>query len=96
MVRAVVLGAASTVLTGSAGSAALQLNTGISTSGNTINATDLTLRNAEGILNDAVGAIDCVLEETIERFGVLIAIGRVADVVVREGEPLLFFRGVYR
>jgi len=49
-------GAASTVLTGSAGSAALQLNTGISTSGNTINATDLTLRNAEGILNDAVGA----------------------------------------
>ena len=48
------------------------------------------------ILNDAVGAIDCVLEETIERFGVLIAIGRVADVVVRESEPLLFFRGAYR
>ena len=48
------------------------------------------------ILNDAVGAIDCVLEETMERFGVVIAIGRVADVVVREGEPLLFFRGAYR
>src|SRR5262249_3461398 len=39
------------------------------------------------VLNDAVGAIDCVLEETIERSGVIIAIGRVVDVVVREGEP---------
>jgi flavin reductase (DIM6/NTAB) family NADH-FMN oxidoreductase RutF len=47
-------------------------------------------------LNDAVGAIDCMLEETIERFGVIIAIGRVVDVVVREGEPLLLFRGAYR
>jgi len=27
---------------------------------------------------------------------VIIAIGRVVDVVVREGEPLLFFRGAYR
>ena len=47
------------------------------------------------VLNDAVGAIDCTLEETLERFGVIIAIGRVVDVVVREGEPLLFFRGAY-
>jgi hypothetical protein len=37
--------------------------------------------------NDAVGAIHCMLEETIDR---------VVDVVVREGEPLLFFRGAYR
>jgi flavin reductase (DIM6/NTAB) family NADH-FMN oxidoreductase RutF len=48
------------------------------------------------VLNDAVGAIDCVLEETIERFGVIIAIGRVVDVVTRDGEPLIFFRGAYR
>ena len=48
------------------------------------------------VLNDAVGAIDCTLEETLQRFGVVIAIGRVVDVVVREGEPLLFFRGTYR
>jgi flavin reductase (DIM6/NTAB) family NADH-FMN oxidoreductase RutF len=48
------------------------------------------------VLNDAVGAIDCVLEETIERHGVVIAIGRVVDVVARDGEPLLFFRGAYR
>jgi len=46
--------------------------------------------------NDAVGAIHCMLEETIERFGVIIAIDRVVDVVVREGGPLLFFRGAYR
>jgi hypothetical protein len=46
--------------------------------------------------NDALGAIHCMLEETIERFGVIIAIDRVVDVVVREGEPLLFFRGAYR
>ena len=48
------------------------------------------------VLNDAVGAIDCVVEETIERFGVVMVIGRVVDVVVRDSEPLLFFRGVYR
>ena len=48
------------------------------------------------VLNDAVGAIDCTLEETLERSGVIIAIGRVVDVVVREGDPLLFFRGAYR
>jgi hypothetical protein len=29
--------------------------------------------------NDAVGAIHCMLEETIERFGVIIAIDRVVD-----------------
>ena len=55
-----------------------------------------TLATGAPILNDAVGAIDCMLEETIERFGVIIAIGRVADVIVRDGEPLLFFRGAYR
>jgi hypothetical protein len=47
-------------------------------------------------LNEAAGAIDCMLKETIERFGVIVATGRVVDVVVREGEPLLFFRGAYR
>jgi flavin reductase (DIM6/NTAB) family NADH-FMN oxidoreductase RutF len=48
------------------------------------------------ILDDAVGAIDCVLEEAIERFNVTIAIGRVVDLVTRDGDPLLFFRGAYR
>lgn len=49
------------------------------------------------ILNDAVGALDCVLEETIERFETMIAIGRLVDFVSRgDGSPLLFFRGGYR
>lgn len=48
------------------------------------------------VLNEAIGAIDCVLEETIERFSVTIAIGRVVDFVTRDGEPLIFFRGAYR
>ena len=55
-----------------------------------------TLATGAPVLNDAVGAIDCALEETIERHGVVIAIGRVVDVVARDGEPLLFFRGAYR
>jgi flavin reductase (DIM6/NTAB) family NADH-FMN oxidoreductase RutF len=48
------------------------------------------------VLNEAIGAIDCVLDETIERYAVTIAIGRVVDFVVRDGEPLTFFRGAYR
>jgi flavin reductase (DIM6/NTAB) family NADH-FMN oxidoreductase RutF len=55
-----------------------------------------TLSTGAPVLNDAVGAIDCALEETIERHGVVIAIGRVVDVIARDGEPLLFFRGAYR
>jgi len=31
------------------------------------------------VLADAVGALDCVLEEAIERHGVLIVIGRLVD-----------------
>jgi len=48
------------------------------------------------ILLDAVGAIDCRLEETIGRHGVVMAIGRVVG--VRDGAgaaPLVHFRGGY-
>ena len=48
------------------------------------------------VLLDAVGAIDCRLEEAIERHGVVIAIGRVVDML--EGPPaapLVHFRGGY-
>jgi flavin reductase (DIM6/NTAB) family NADH-FMN oxidoreductase RutF len=48
------------------------------------------------VFNNAVGAIDCVLEEAIERHAVIIAVGRVVDFMTGEGEPLIFFRGVYR
>jgi flavin reductase (DIM6/NTAB) family NADH-FMN oxidoreductase RutF len=55
-----------------------------------------TLTTGAPVLLDAVGAIDCTLEETIERHGVVIAIGRVVD--VRDGKagaPLVHFRGAY-
>ena len=49
------------------------------------------------ILDNATGALDCALEDTVERFETVIAIGRLVDFASREdGEPLLFFRGGYR
>jgi flavin reductase (DIM6/NTAB) family NADH-FMN oxidoreductase RutF len=47
------------------------------------------------VLADGAGAIDCVLEEVIERFGVVIALGRVVDFSVSERAPLIFLRGKY-
>ncbi len=55
-----------------------------------------TLRTGAPILLDAVGAIDCRLEETIERHGVIIVIGRVVGVFDGAGKaPLIHFRGGY-
>jgi flavin reductase (DIM6/NTAB) family NADH-FMN oxidoreductase RutF len=55
-----------------------------------------TLATGAPILRDAVGAIDCVLEEAIDRYGVVIAIGRVVDVLEGAGqEPLVHLRGGY-
>jgi flavin reductase (DIM6/NTAB) family NADH-FMN oxidoreductase RutF len=54
------------------------------------------LKTGAPVLLDAVGAIDCRLEETIERHGVVIAIGRV--VAVMDGgdqPPLVHFHGKY-
>jgi flavin reductase (DIM6/NTAB) family NADH-FMN oxidoreductase RutF len=53
-----------------------------------------TLKTGAPVLLDAVGAIDCSLEETIERHGIVIAIGRV--VAVLDGgdkAPLIHFHG---
>jgi hypothetical protein len=50
------LGTSGTVLLGTSGSAALQLYSGFSTSGNTLNATDLTLRNTQGMSDADIGA----------------------------------------
>lgn len=57
------LGAESgTVLVGTTALTALELNAGLSTSGNTINVTDLTLRNVQGIINVDIGAcLDVVM-----------------------------------
>jgi flavin reductase (DIM6/NTAB) family NADH-FMN oxidoreductase RutF len=53
-----------------------------------------TLTTGAPVLLDAIGAIDCKLEETIERHGVCIAIGRVVDVLNgSSGHPLIHFRG---
>ena len=58
-----------------------------------------TLKTGAPILLSAVGAIDCRLEEMIERHGVVIAIGRVVDVFAGANaggagaEPLIHFRG---
>lgn len=55
-----------------------------------------TRKTGAPILLDAVGAIDCRLVETIERHGVVIAIGQVVDVCDRAGiAPLIHFRGGY-
>ena len=53
------------------------------------------LSSGAPVLRDAAGAIDCLLEETIERFGVVIAIGRVIDFSVSSRDPLILFRGKY-
>jgi flavin reductase (DIM6/NTAB) family NADH-FMN oxidoreductase RutF len=53
------------------------------------------LSSGAPVLQDAAGAIDCMLEETIERFGIVIAIGRVVDFRPSVRDPLVFFRGQY-
>ena len=56
-----------------------------------------TLATGAPIFVDAIGALDCKLEDTLERFATVIAIGRLVDFVGRDdGDPLLFFRGRYR
>jgi flavin reductase (DIM6/NTAB) family NADH-FMN oxidoreductase RutF len=55
-----------------------------------------TLTTGAPVLMTAIGAIDCTLEEAIERAGTCIAIGRVVDFL--EGSsatPLVHFRGGY-
>ena len=55
-----------------------------------------TLTTGAPIFAEALAAIDCELEETIERHGVVIALGRVVDFAIRgDGEPLVFFRGKF-
>jgi flavin reductase (DIM6/NTAB) family NADH-FMN oxidoreductase RutF len=58
-------------------------------------ATWESLSSGAPVLRDAAGAIDCMLEEGIERFGVVIAIGRVVDFTTSTRPPLIFLRGQY-
>jgi flavin reductase (DIM6/NTAB) family NADH-FMN oxidoreductase RutF len=55
-----------------------------------------TLTTGAPVLLSAIGAMDCTLEETIERHGVCIVIGRVVDILDGSvGAPLVHFRGGY-
>jgi flavin reductase (DIM6/NTAB) family NADH-FMN oxidoreductase RutF len=55
-----------------------------------------TLTTGAPVLTNALGAMDCTLEDTIERGGICIVIGRVVDVLVGSGgDPLIHFRGGY-
>jgi flavin reductase (DIM6/NTAB) family NADH-FMN oxidoreductase RutF len=54
-----------------------------------------TLSTGAPVLTDAVGVLDCTLEETIDR-GAVIAIGRlVANSFSQNARPLISFRGGY-
>jgi flavin reductase (DIM6/NTAB) family NADH-FMN oxidoreductase RutF len=48
------------------------------------------------VLHDALAYLECKLNSTQEAGDHTIFIAEVEDVVVRNGEPLLFFRGKYR
>jgi len=55
-----------------------------------------TLTTGAPVLESALGAMDCRLEETIERHGICIVLGRVVDVMIAAGaSPLVHFRGGY-
>jgi flavin reductase (DIM6/NTAB) family NADH-FMN oxidoreductase RutF len=55
-----------------------------------------TLTTGAPVLATALGAMDCVLEEAIERHGVSIVIGRVVDTLIGSGRnPLIHFGGGY-
>jgi flavin reductase (DIM6/NTAB) family NADH-FMN oxidoreductase RutF len=52
------------------------------------------LETGAPVYDGAVGAIDCTLEETLERFETVIAIGRVVALAAdKEADPLIYFRG---
>jgi flavin reductase (DIM6/NTAB) family NADH-FMN oxidoreductase RutF len=53
------------------------------------------LKSGAPTLVDAVGVIDCRLEEMIERHGTVIALGRVIAYTASEREPMISFRGGY-
>lgn len=53
------------------------------------------LKTGAPTLVDAVGVIDCRLEEMIERHGTVIALGRVVAFSASDKPPLISFRGGY-
>lgn len=54
-----------------------------------------TLTTGAPVYQGAIGAIDCVLDEVIERHDTAIILGRVVDFAAADGDPLVYFRGGY-
>ena len=54
-----------------------------------------TLKSGAPTLVDAVGVIDCALDELIERHGTVIALGKVIAYSAGTREPMISFRGGY-
>jgi flavin reductase (DIM6/NTAB) family NADH-FMN oxidoreductase RutF len=55
-----------------------------------------TLTTGAPVFSDALGVLDCVVEQTIDHFATTIVIGRVVDVRARgSGDALIYFRGGY-
>jgi flavin reductase (DIM6/NTAB) family NADH-FMN oxidoreductase RutF len=55
-----------------------------------------TLATGAPVLENAAGVIDCVLHETIERYGTIIALGRVVDFTgAPDARPLISYKGKY-
>jgi flavin reductase (DIM6/NTAB) family NADH-FMN oxidoreductase RutF len=55
-----------------------------------------SLTTGAPVFGDALGVLDCVVEQTIEHFATTIVIGRVIDVIARgSGDALIYFRGGY-
>ena len=54
-----------------------------------------TLKTGAPTLVDAVGVIDCRLDEMIERYGTVIALGQVVGYSASTKDPLISFRGGY-
>jgi flavin reductase (DIM6/NTAB) family NADH-FMN oxidoreductase RutF len=54
-----------------------------------------TLESGAPVLVDALAAVDCVVEEIIERHSHAIIIGRVLAITSRDGAPLLYSKGGY-
>lgn len=46
------------------------------------------------VFSQVTGALDCRLEETIERFGTVLAIGRIVNLVAnKEAKPMIHYQG---
>lgn len=55
----------------------------------------ITLASGAPALQDAVTAVDCVVDELIERYSHAIILGRVVAVRKGEGQPLVYSNGQY-